>query len=104
MILISQSFYFRYFTCVFLESVLFLSSIFSFSNKCPSNISLILNRCKGFLIQKAPINERTCKHLKEYLGDQFEKARVEKNTKPKKAHISSHINVNLLLAHKYDEK
>ncbi|GFS15978.1 DNA ligase [Elysia marginata] len=60
--------------------------------------------CKGFLIQKAPINERTCKHLKEYLGEDFEKARVEKNTKPKKASISSHINVNLLLAHKYDEK
>ncbi|RUS90466.1 hypothetical protein EGW08_001734 [Elysia chlorotica] len=60
--------------------------------------------CKGFLIQKAPINERTCKHLKEYLGDHFEKIRVEKNTKPKKVHISSHININLLLAHKYDEK
>ncbi|GFO25016.1 DNA ligase [Plakobranchus ocellatus] len=60
--------------------------------------------CKGFLIQRAPINERTCKHLKEYLGEQFEKARVEKNTKPKKAHISSHINISLLLAHKYEEK
>ena len=35
----------------------------------------------------------------DHLADQ-----PETNPKPKKAHISSHINVNLLLAHKYDEK
>ncbi|XP_005100834.1 uncharacterized protein LOC101848532 [Aplysia californica] len=60
--------------------------------------------CKGFLVQRAPLNERTCKHLKEYLGGDFEKKRVEQNTKPKKTHISSHINVSVLLAHKYEDK
>ncbi|KAH9515757.1 hypothetical protein Btru_011912 [Bulinus truncatus] len=60
--------------------------------------------CKGFLIQRAPINERSCKHLKEYLGEEFEKCRKKANAVPKTSHIKSHMNVSLLLAHKYDEK
>ncbi|BFZ13136.1 hypothetical protein BsWGS_16175 [Bradybaena similaris] len=60
--------------------------------------------CKGFLIQRAPINERTCKHLKEYLGTEFEKVRVVKNAVPKKTGVKAHIQVSLLLAHKYEEK
>ncbi|XP_055892732.1 uncharacterized protein LOC106077233 [Biomphalaria glabrata] len=60
--------------------------------------------CKGFLSQRKPINERTCKHLKEYLGEEFEKCRQKANHVPRPSGIQSHINVSLLLAHKYDEK
>ncbi|XP_059154925.1 uncharacterized protein LOC131940296 [Physella acuta] len=59
--------------------------------------------CKGFLIQRAPINERTCKHLKEYLGEEFDQKRLEASKKPKKPSIKSHIQVSVLLAKKYDE-
>lgn len=68
--------------------------------KCVSD----LFRCKGFLIQRAPINERTCKHLKEYLGEEFDQKRLEASKKPKKPSIKSHIQVSVLLAKKYDEK
>ncbi|XP_076449399.1 uncharacterized protein LOC143285851 [Babylonia areolata] len=58
--------------------------------------------CQGWKGQSVEEKQRTCKHLKEYLGDDFEKARVTKAKK--KAYIAQHISVSVLLAHKYDEK
>ncbi|XP_050397670.1 uncharacterized protein LOC126815779 [Patella vulgata] len=64
------------------------------------NYTCTCNTWKGL---SEPIAERTCKHLKEYLGEEFENNRVA-DAKPKKKIIKQHINVSLLLAHKYDEK
>lgn len=58
--------------------------------------------CEGWKGQSEDEVQRTCKHLKEYLGEAFEKARVSKTKK--KAYVAPHITVNVLLAHKYDEK
>ncbi|KAK7491401.1 hypothetical protein BaRGS_00017379 [Batillaria attramentaria] len=58
--------------------------------------------CAGWTGQSVEKEQRTCKHLKEYLGDAFETARVSKAKK--KAYVPQHITVNVLLAHKYDEK
>lgn len=60
------------------------------------------HRCAGWTGQTEEKGQRTCKHLKEYLGDSYEKARVSKAKK--KAYVPQHITVNVLLAHKYDEK
>ncbi|ESO87803.1 hypothetical protein LOTGIDRAFT_234827 [Lottia gigantea] len=59
--------------------------------------------CTSWVSSSDPIAERTCKHLMEYNGEDFEKSRITV-AKPKKTVIRSHINVSLLLAHKYDEK
>lgn len=58
--------------------------------------------CTGWKTQSAGESQRTCKHLQEYLGNDFEKARVAKSKK--KAYIAPHISVSVLLAHKYDEE
>ncbi|KAL8570122.1 hypothetical protein ACOMHN_033801 [Nucella lapillus] len=58
--------------------------------------------CDGWKTQRERENERTCKHLEEYLGKDFEKARVAKNAK--RAYVSPHIKASVLLAHKYDER
>lgn len=65
--------------------------------------------CIGWKIQKNPTNKRTCKHLREYLGEDFEKARVgdlpvEKRKPAEPTQTFSHITISLLLAHKYDAK
>ncbi|XP_025115282.1 uncharacterized protein LOC112576783 isoform X2 [Pomacea canaliculata] len=57
--------------------------------------------CAGWKAQSVREEERSCKHLKEYLGDDFEKGRLQ-NIK-KKTYIAPHISVSVLLAHKYDE-
>jgi DNA ligase-1 len=48
-----------------------------------------------------PINERSCKHIREYLGDEYENERVGKSlsapAKPKTKQVPK-----LLLAHKWE--
>ncbi|KAK7114823.1 uncharacterized protein [Littorina saxatilis] len=58
--------------------------------------------CNEWKNQTENEKQRTCKHLKEYLGEEFDKARVTKAKK--KAYVAQHISVSVLLAHKYDEK
>lgn len=65
--------------------------------------------CIGWKIQKNATNKRTCKHLREYLGDTFEKARigqlpVEKRKPVEPSQRFQHITISLLLAHKYEAK
>lgn len=65
--------------------------------------------CIGWKIQKNATNKRTCKHLREYLGDNFEKARigqlpVEKRKPVEPSQRFQHITISLLLAHKYEAK
>lgn len=50
-----------------------------------------------------PSNMKTCSHLKNYLGDEFERARCDLPEKGKKPKIPQHIQVSVLLAHKYKE-
>lgn len=57
--------------------------------------------CAAWKTQAGDDKKRTCKHLKEYLGEEFDKARVSKAAK--KAYIPPHTSVSVLLAHKYDE-
>ena len=63
---------------------------------------LLCFRCPGWKGQEADKSQRTCKHLKEYLGEEFDKARITKAKKT--AYVAPHISVSVLLAHKYDEK
>lgn len=65
--------------------------------------------CIGWKIQNNPTNKRTCKHLREHLGDTFEQARignlpVEKRKPVEPSERFSHITISLLLAHKYEPK
>lgn len=65
--------------------------------------------CIGWKTQKNATNKRTCKHLREHLGDVYESARigqlpVAKRKAPEPTQHFKHLNVSLLLAHKYDEK
>lgn len=65
--------------------------------------------CIGWKVQKNAPNKRTCRHLRDYLGDEFEKNRVGKLPADKKVALEpsqrfSHISISLLLANKYDEK
>lgn len=64
--------------------------------------------CIGWKTQSKPTNKRTCKHLREHLGDTFEQARVGSlpvdKRKPEPTQFFKHLNVSVLLAHKYDEK
>ncbi|XP_041376559.1 uncharacterized protein LOC121389029 [Gigantopelta aegis] len=60
--------------------------------------------CKGWHAQRNPYNKRTCKHLKDYLGSEFERYRCELDEPKPNRSFKSHIAVSLLLAHKYDEK
>ena len=57
--------------------------------------------------QKAAVNSRTCKHLKQYLGEEFEEHRVgDQGTSGEKTinRAPRHKNIpQLLLAHKYTE-
>lgn len=48
-------------------------------------------------------NQKTCTHLKKYLGEEFETARCNLPEKGKKEKIASHINISVLLAHKYQD-
>lgn len=48
-------------------------------------------------------NMKTCSHLMKYLGEDFERARCELPEKGKKEKISQHINISVLLAHKYKD-
>ena len=48
-------------------------------------------------------NQKTCTHLKKYLGEEFEIARCNLPEKGKKEKIASHINISVLLAHKYQD-
>lgn len=50
-----------------------------------------------------PNNQKTCKHLMDYLGEDFERARCDLPEPGKKERIPQHINVSVLLAHKYKE-
>ena len=59
-------------------------------------------RCPGWKGQEGDKKQRTCKHLKEYLGEEFEEARITKAKES--ANVTPCISVSLLLAHKYDEK
>ncbi|XP_048253450.1 uncharacterized protein LOC124135824 isoform X2 [Haliotis rufescens] len=58
--------------------------------------------CPMWKKQKDTPDARTCKHLMEYLGEEFENKRTDKPAKKKKAHIPGHISVSVLLAQKYD--
>lgn len=65
--------------------------------------------CIGWKVQKNAPNKRTCRHLRDYLGDEFEKNRIGKLPADKKvaqepSQRFSHISISLLLANKYDEK
>lgn len=48
-------------------------------------------------------NQKTCSHLKKYLGEEFEIARCDLPEKGKKERIPQHISVSVLLAHKYQD-
>ena len=48
-------------------------------------------------------NQKTCTHLKKYLGEDFEIARCNLPEKGKKERIPQHINISVLLAHKYQD-
>lgn len=48
-------------------------------------------------------NQKTCTHLKQYLGEEFEIARCNLPEKGKKERIPQHINISVLLAHKYQD-
>ena len=86
-------------------SILSFIHPFFHSSVCPFFHSIKLScRCKAWHAQRNPPSKRTCKHLKDYLGAEFEKHRCELDTPKQKAALKSHINVSLLLAHKYDEK
>ena len=76
-------------------------------------------RCLGWKKQNKAVDSRTCKHLREYLGSEFEDARVGPVTgrgstrggasaeTPSKgsSRIAQHINIKpLLLAHKYTDR
>lgn len=66
-------------------------------------------RCIGWKVQKNAPNKRTCRHLRDYLGDEFEKNRIgklpaDKKVAPEPSQRFSHISISLLLANKYDEK
>ncbi|KAL5022797.1 hypothetical protein ScPMuIL_001952 [Solemya velum] len=58
--------------------------------------------CSGWKNQNKPINKRTCKHLKDHLGDDYESVRCQMTKVQKAKGIPSHIQVNVLLAHKYE--
>ncbi|XP_046549454.1 LOW QUALITY PROTEIN: uncharacterized protein LOC124259371 [Haliotis rubra] len=60
--------------------------------------------CPMWQKQKHDEEYRTCKHLQEYLGEEFENSRTDKPAKKKKAYIPQHISVSVLLAQKYDPK
>jgi len=48
-------------------------------------------------------NMKTCTHLIKYLGEDYERARCEMPEKGKKERIPQHINISVLLAHKYKD-
>jgi hypothetical protein len=58
------------------------------------------SRCIGWKIQNNPTNKRTCKHLRDHLGDTFEQARignlpVEKRKPVEPSQRFSHITIPL---------
>jgi len=64
--------------------------------------------CMGWKIQKKAIDERTCKHLKQVLGEEFEQWRTggvstsPKKDKGSKDNTGKSSAPKLLLAHKWD--
>ncbi|KAL3860121.1 hypothetical protein ACJMK2_010286 [Sinanodonta woodiana] len=63
--------------------------------------------CFQWTKQIVPTNKRTCKHLQQYLGEDFENARLGIVASPAKKKVerapAQHIHVSVLLAHKYVE-
>ncbi|KAL4235331.1 hypothetical protein ACF0H5_006966 [Mactra antiquata] len=50
-----------------------------------------------------PDNQKTCTHLMNYLGEDYERVRCDLPEKGKKERIPQHIKVSVLLAHKYQD-
>ncbi|XP_077982754.1 uncharacterized protein LOC144437642 [Glandiceps talaboti] len=71
--------------------------------------------CVGWKTQKNPVDKRTCKHLKEYLGEEFENVRLGEYSarrsrrlsvakdEPQQPKKKSKAMIQVLLAHKYTE-
>ena len=82
----------------------------AFSNSI-AYIKLAIYRCLGWKNQNKPTNKRTCKHLREYLGDEFEDCRCG-ITSASQVHSNKATNRSprhkqikqLLLAHKWQEE
>ena len=56
-------------------------------------------------MQRNAVDKRTCRHLRAYLGTEFENDRIDfdPEEKPNPSRAQKHKNVAVLLAHKYTE-
>lgn len=58
--------------------------------------------CMGWKMQNAPVDKRTCKHMRKYLGDEFETWRTEMQLP--EIIVPKESAPKVLLAEKYDEE
>lgn len=68
-----------------------------------SNYECTCTSFNGIKNMGRPNNQKTCSHLMAFLGEEYERARCDLPEKGKKEKIPQHINVSVLLAHKYKE-
>ena len=77
--------------------------------KCSTHSSGSLRcRCSSWKNSTKPLRERTCNHLQNYLGEEFEMYRIGKTTGSEKDEVITrspkHKAIgSLMLAHKYTE-